>query len=133
MVRELYSRYAHTLDEGHYEQWVDCFTPDGVFDSPWVGRHVGTENLLALVKASEQTALGRVKQRHLMANLSFKLEGDQGTGTCNFAYYWTRDGKTELIGIGVYHDTLRQIAGQWYFAQRLIMLDSERPPDWPSD
>jgi hypothetical protein len=50
MVRELYSRYAHTLDDGRYEEWVGCFIPDGVFDSPWVGRHVGSENLLALVK-----------------------------------------------------------------------------------
>jgi 3-phenylpropionate/cinnamic acid dioxygenase small subunit len=131
MVRELYSRYAHTLDEGRNEEWVDCFTPDGVFDSPWVGRHAGRENLLAMVSASAGTELGRVKQRHLMANISLDLEEDQGTGTCNFTYYWTREGKTELIAIGVYQDSLRKIDGRWRFARRLIRLDSERPAYWP--
>ncbi len=41
-IRELYARYAFTIDHGPYEDWVKCFTEDGVFESPRLGRHEGT-------------------------------------------------------------------------------------------
>jgi hypothetical protein len=31
-IRNVLIRYAHTLDYGPAEGWVDCFTEDGVFD-----------------------------------------------------------------------------------------------------
>ena len=44
-IRELYARYAFTIDHGPYEDWVKCFTEDGVFDSPRMGRHEGHDAL----------------------------------------------------------------------------------------
>jgi hypothetical protein len=40
-IRELYARYAIYLDSSKFEEWVNCFTEDGIFESPPVGKHAG--------------------------------------------------------------------------------------------
>jgi 3-phenylpropionate/cinnamic acid dioxygenase small subunit len=55
-VRELYARYTHSLDEGCFEEWVECFTPDGIFESPMVGCHVGRDELLRLAQSGTALA-----------------------------------------------------------------------------
>lgn len=37
MIQDLYNRYFAALDNGPDEQWVDCFTPDGVLETPSLG------------------------------------------------------------------------------------------------
>jgi hypothetical protein len=50
-IHELIARYCHTLDFGFYEEWVDCFTEDGAFDSPIFGRHPGKVALRKLTES----------------------------------------------------------------------------------
>ena len=33
-IRELYARYAFYIDSSKFEEWVNCFTEDGIFESP---------------------------------------------------------------------------------------------------
>ena len=40
-VRALHARYCLTIDAGRYDEWIDCFTGDGVFESPRFGKHRG--------------------------------------------------------------------------------------------
>jgi 3-phenylpropionate/cinnamic acid dioxygenase small subunit len=40
-IRELYARYAIYLDSSKFEEWVNCFTEDGIFESPSLGKHTG--------------------------------------------------------------------------------------------
>ena len=42
-IRELYAHYAHTIDNRRYDEWLDCFTDEGVFESPRFGKHSGRE------------------------------------------------------------------------------------------
>jgi SnoaL-like domain len=116
-VRELYARYTNSLDESCFEEWVECFTPDGIFESPWVGRHVGRDELLRLAQSS--TALANMTLRHLNTDIILKLESDSGTGNCNVAFFVTRDSKIEYVVVGCYVDKLQKIKGQWYFAVRV--------------
>lgn len=44
-IRELYSRYAIYVDGGMFEDWLDLFTSDGVFESPVFGTYEGHSRL----------------------------------------------------------------------------------------
>jgi len=41
-IRELYARYAIYLDSSKFEEWVNCFTEDGIFESPPLGKHANS-------------------------------------------------------------------------------------------
>ena len=59
---DLGGRYAHALDGRLADEWLDCFTADGVFESMFpdgrTNRHEGTEGLHAFVDR-----LGRPRER----------------------------------------------------------------------
>jgi ketosteroid isomerase-like protein len=124
-IRELYASYTQSLNTGRFAEWVSCFTPDGVFESPWVCRHAGREALLELSRDSTLSA--KFKLRHLTSDLIFAVDGDSGTGCCNLAFFLTRAGVIEYVGVGRYDDQLRKVDGKWYFAVRVEHLDTGKP------
>jgi 3-phenylpropionate/cinnamic acid dioxygenase small subunit len=127
-VRELYARYTLSLDEGRFEEWVNCFTPDGTFESAWVGRLTGRTELLK--RSSDNSALANLRLRHITSDLVFKLDGDTGTGRCNVTFFITREGTIVYVGVGYYSDLLQKIADDWYFANRVERLDTAKPDFW---
>lgn len=130
-VRELFARFCHTIDEGRYQEWVETFTPDGVFDSPVAGRHAGREGLLKFTRDLAASDMGKVIQRHLVTNLSLSLEEQRGTAKCNLTVYVTRDGVTSLLLVGGYNTRLRKIEGEWYFENVSPFVDTRVPNPLP--
>jgi 3-phenylpropionate/cinnamic acid dioxygenase small subunit len=121
-IRELYSRYAFTIDYGPYDEWVKCFTPDGVFDSPRLGRHEGHEALRKFT-VTYTASRGDAQVRHMMTNVTFRIEGDMAKGGCYLTYYHCKAGKATLQAIGRYQDELRKINGEWLFHYRRVFID----------
>ncbi len=121
-IRELYARYALTIDEGRFEDWVNCFTADGVFESPLFGTHAGHEALRKFC-ASYKESWGGAQVRHIIANVSIDIEGDRGRGICNLIYLPIEGGHPELVLVGGYRDELRKVAGNWLFAHRKVWVD----------
>ena len=121
-IRELYARYAYTIDHGPYDEWVGCFTEDGVFDSPRLGRHAGRQGLLRFTAIYNESN-GGAQVRHMMTNVTFKVSGDTATGGCYLTYYHCKGGKATLDAIGRYEDELRKIDGNWLFARRRVFID----------
>lgn len=122
-VRELYARYSLTLDNGDFTSWLDCFTASGVLESPRFGRHEGREGLRRFIDLY-QTALGGARVLHFNSNLSFVLDGDSGSGTCYFAYFYSRQGSATIGALGHYVDKLSGLDGVWRFEQRRVFLDA---------
>jgi len=121
-IRELYARYAITIDNSRFDEWVNCFTADGTFESPLLGKFTGVENLHRFTRQyHESWAGGGV--RHMMVNVSFDVQGDTATGTCNLIYFKVHDGKSEYLLTGGYHDTLRKEQGEWRYTHRKVYLD----------
>ena len=85
-VRTLHARYCLTIDTCRYEEWVDCFTEDGVFESPRFGKHSGRDGLRKFT-ARYKESLGGAQVQHVVANPSFELDGDSGSGTSYLLYY----------------------------------------------
>jgi 3-phenylpropionate/cinnamic acid dioxygenase small subunit len=121
-IRELYARYAFTIDHGPYEEWVKCFTADGVFESPRLGRHVGAEGLRRFT-AIYRESLGGAEVRHMMTNVTFRVEGDYASGACYLTYYHCKNGKATLDALGRYEDQLRKVDDCWLFQSRKVYID----------
>ena len=121
-IRELYARYAFTIDHGSYDEWVKCFTADGVFDSPRLGRHEGQDALRKFTVTYKNSA-GDAQVRHMMTNVTFQIEGDRGMGGCYLTYYHCKNGKASLEAIGRYQDELRKVDGEWLFQYRRVYVD----------
>ncbi|MBI3758402.1 MAG: nuclear transport factor 2 family protein [Deltaproteobacteria bacterium] len=121
-IRELYARYAFTIDHGPYEDWVKCFADDGVFDSPSLGRHEGS-NALRKFTVTYKNAAGDSQVRHMMCNVTFRIEGDRAMGGCYLTYYHCKGGKATLEAIGRYQDELRKVNGEWLFQYRRVYVD----------
>lgn len=121
-IRELYARYAHTIDAGRFDEWIDCFTSDGAFESPRFGRHVGRDGLRKFT-AIYKDALGGAKSVHQMSNVTFVVRGDRASGGCYLAAYHCKDGRAELSAVGRYIDKLRKVDGHWKFETRQVVID----------
>ncbi len=121
-VHELYARYAAAIDNGDYDDWLKCFTEDGVFESTRFGRHAGQEGLRKFTKIYRES-LGGAQVLHVITNVYFKLEGDGGAGSCYLAYYHCKEGRIQQAAVGRYKDTLRKVDGRWFFASRKVSLD----------
>jgi hypothetical protein len=121
-IRELYAHYAFTIDHGPYEEWVRCFTADGVFDSPRLGRHEGQDALRKFTVTYKNSA-GDSQVRHMMTNVTFQVDGDRGLGGCYLTYYHVKGGKATLQALGRYQDELRKVNGEWLFHYRRVYID----------
>ena len=121
-IRELYARYALYVDASRFEDWVDCFTEDGIFESPSFGKHAGRDALRKFCASYKESWAG-AQVRHMMVNVSFDVHGDHAHGCCNLIYFHIKNGKTELAAVGGYKDELRKVNGEWRFAHRQVYVD----------
>jgi 3-phenylpropionate/cinnamic acid dioxygenase small subunit len=121
-IRELYARYAYTVDFYHYPEWVRCFTEDGVFESPIFSEFKGPQGLLKFT-AMYKESQGGSQVRHVMSNVTFQIAGETATGGCYLSYYHCKDGKVSLAALGRYEDQLRKVNGEWLFVRRKVHLD----------
>jgi len=120
-IRALQARYCWTIDRGRYDEWIDCFTEDGVFESPRFGLHRGRDGLKRFA-ALYQESLGGAQVLHVVANPAIELDGDRGTGTAHLLYYHCKDGRVQQSTVGYYTDELRKTPAGWRFASRKVTI-----------
>jgi SnoaL-like protein len=124
-LRELYARYCLSIDNGRYDDWVDCFTEDGVFESPRFGRYAGREELRRFCTRYEES-LGGARVLHVVANASFDIKGVEATGVCYLMYHHCKEGRLEQVAVGAYSDRLRKTGDGWRFTSRCVTICGHR-------
>ncbi len=120
-IRDLLSRYCFHFDAGEFEQWLDLFTPDGVFDLGPRGRISGQAGLRDFLKVLPLVD-GLPMTRHCVTNIIINVEGDHATARS----YVMVLGPGERVAIGVagrYEDDIVKMAGQWRFKLRKVHFD----------
>lgn len=122
-IRDLFTKYCLYIDSGRYEDWVKCFTEDGVFDSPILGRWQGKEKLGQFTKKYREWT-GTSQPRHCVMNILISVDGTQATGECYLLMTHAAEGKTELIISGRYEDMIEKVGGQWLFKERKVLPDT---------
>lgn len=125
-------RYAHSIDYGDEEAWLDCFTEDGVFDIR--SRHAhqlkrrisGREELRTFIAG--HTRAPELWHKHLLVEPLVDMTGSH-TATCRsyLAVVMDHEDVPILRVFGRYRDTLERGAdGRWRFRERIAEIESMR-------
>jgi 3-phenylpropionate/cinnamic acid dioxygenase small subunit len=124
-IRELMARYSLYLDNGRYDEWVDCFTEDGVYENPLYGRHPGKSALRKLVEGYK-VALGAPQYRLCMMNIDINVDANvrSATGRSYWLYTEAKEGKTNTFKSGLFEDKIEKVNGKWLFKERQVRHDS---------
>ena len=131
VVRTLH-RYAHAIDYGDEQGWVDCFTEDGVFDirsrHPHQPKRVvsGRAELTAFIAG--HTRAPDLWHKHLLVEPVVEVTGVD-TATCRSYLVVVMEHADEptLRVFGRYCDRLvRGDDGRWRFRERIAEIESMR-------
>ncbi len=122
-IRDLMTRYCLAIDAGRYEEWAQCFTEDGIFDSPILGTWQGWDALRAFTtKYREWT--GDAQSRHCVMNILIDIQGQTATAESYLLLTHAAQGKTELVISGRYEDRIEKVGDQWRFKERKVCPDT---------
>ncbi|KAH7129696.1 hypothetical protein B0J13DRAFT_563248 [Dactylonectria estremocensis] len=78
----LLNRYCNMADDHKWDEFADCFIPDGVLGFEKWGEVVGRDKIAAISGGAEDRFQGL---QHSMTNMNFTVNGDEASGTC---YLW---------------------------------------------
>jgi ketosteroid isomerase-like protein len=130
IVRRLHA-YAHAIDYGDEEAWVDCFTEDGVFDIR--SRHAHQLKKLISGRAELRDFISRHTRaperwhKHLLVEPLVTVDGDTATCDSYLAVVMDHEEQPVLRVFGRYRDTLdRGADGKWRFKVRVAEIESMR-------
>jgi 3-phenylpropionate/cinnamic acid dioxygenase small subunit len=139
-VARLNLAYAHCIDDDTLEQWPDFFTPDGLY------RITTAENQarglpIGIIHADGQAMMrDRVlslreaniyepqRYRHILSEplVTLEAEGALRARTSFMVARITNGGETDLFATGVYEDRVVEGESGWLYAERVVVLDSDR-------
>src|SRR5216684_9253036 len=139
-IEQLYTAYAHCLDDDRLEEWPEFFTEDCAY------RVTSAENFeaglpLGIIYATSKNmlvdrvmALRRAniyepqRYRHLISSVQLgKAKGEMIDAVANFLVVRTmQDGAMTLFAAGRYIDRVVRSDGGWRFTGKLVILDSRQ-------
>lgn len=117
-IQELFARYAHAVDNLEVEAWVQCFTPDGVFQ-------VANRAMrgAAALRGYAEVHVKEIRCRHMMGNFLYDIHGNEATGQCSMLATLATAGGYKIFAQGRYVDRLVKHNGQWKIARRRVETD----------
>ena len=126
------NRYAHCIDYGDEDGFVECFTEDAVWSASNVQggsvlmRHEGHAALKAF--ALSHTRPPELYHKHLIAEPVVSVDGDTAEATCYFLLLVSAPGGLPAIAsFGRYRDVFRRQAGHWRIATRIAEAEAWNP------
>lgn len=138
----LIHRAARLTDEQKFLDWMDLFTADGVYAGITNENYVNTglylfkdkgkpalHERVAFLKGLWQVPRG--KTLHLVTNIEVDIDPSGDTATAASYFIMTRTADMEhskLHACGRYFDRFACSEGQWYFSERLVVVDSNMLP-----
>jgi 4-carboxymuconolactone decarboxylase len=122
-IERLSAEYNRAGDEGRVDDWVACFTPDGVFARTDTGASwQGADQLRAMSTAYP------VAGRHVTTDFIIDLspDGRSATQSCSLLFF-DRAAGFALHMVGTYADELVKVGGEWRFAVRKLSAEVVTP------
>jgi 3-phenylpropionate/cinnamic acid dioxygenase small subunit len=123
------------MDADLVDEWVDCFTNDGVWQvvtvtrSPssqithpqsgvrWAG-HVQLRHGVTAMRAGDRST------KHLVVDPRISVTGDSAQATSYFMILGSLAGRPHIRATGSYRDELRRVDGAWRFASRTVEIEA---------
>jgi hypothetical protein len=130
ILQTLY-QYGHAMDYGPDADFVDCFTPDGVWDVRMrrtpdeAFTCAGCDEIEASLAMQTSVRAPALYAKHLLIEPRIVLDGDAASVQSYFARIEPREeGPTQIVASGRYLDHLiRCDDGRWRFTQRIAEID----------
>jgi 3-phenylpropionate/cinnamic acid dioxygenase small subunit len=120
-IRELMAQYCFHIDNGEFDDWLQLFTADGVFDLGARGRLAGHDALRKFVQSIPLTN-GLPMIRHCVMNSIVNVDGNRATARSYLIV--VQGGETLGVSIaGRYEDRLAKIGDAWRFTERKVHFD----------
>jgi 3-phenylpropionate/cinnamic acid dioxygenase small subunit len=132
-IVQLMHRYAHAMDYGDEQGWVDVFTPDAVFDvvasvgGRRIHREEGHGDLARYVAAYPKPPAFR---KHVIVDPVVVVRGDEA----EVDSYWIllhrepSEGTPVLAAFGRSHDRVVRYDGGWRIAERFAEVEATTFP-----
>jgi len=122
-------RYAHAVDYGDEDGWVDLFTDDGLFvsrtalDPAPVTRFAGHAELRGFIE--NHTRVPERLHKHMIVEPLIDVDGDTASATSYLFVLMEHEDQPVIRVLGRYVDRLRRCAdGRWRFTERVAELDA---------
>jgi ketosteroid isomerase-like protein len=116
-IRDLASRYAHSVWRKDVHGAVRLFADDGEMDT---GDRPVIKGRTALLE-EYQRMIGGPQFHPFVHNHFIELHGDTATGVCYLDLRATVEG-TSMIGSGYYDDRYIRVGGEWKFQSRKLTM-----------
>ncbi len=121
--------YAHSIDYGDEEGWVDCFTDDGAFDIRSRVGHYGSRRVVGRDALGEfissHTRAPELWHKHMIVEPVIRIDGDTATASTYLFVLMDHDNRPLVRVFGRYRDRLRRCDdGRWRFEERIAEIES---------
>ena len=140
-IRSLIYRSARIADEQRYKEWLELFTPDAVYAAMTYenlqdqGLYLFKDDGLEAIKERAAFLLGfwrvaRNKTLHTVSNIEITEVTEKAvTARSYFVIYRSGDMQpSTLHACGEYRDDFINQNDQWYFKERIVIVDSSVLP-----
>ena len=124
-IRNLVNRIAQLADDGELDEYVRCFTKDGIWDGgASIGVRKGHEEIRAGSAGRRSTGDSGPgsNTRHLITTSTVDVQGDRATGRAVFQHFVETHASPTLNMIGVYEDEFARTEGGWCLARRRVLM-----------
>ncbi len=130
LIENLIHIYAERIDSGNLEGVADLFahgrivtTPEAPVDQAVAGR----DQVLDMYRNSTRLyPCGTPRTKHVTTNAIIEVDDEAGRATSR-SYYTVFQQLDDLplqpIITGRYHDTFHRLDGEWWFDQRIMLVD----------
>ena len=130
ILQTLY-RYGHSMDYGPDADFVDCFTPEGVWDIRMRKSPAGSfqcrghDEITASLAGQTAVRAPAIYVKHLVMDPHIDVTGDQASVQSYFLRVEPRDdGPSQIVASGQYLDRMvRCDDGRWRFTERVAEID----------
>lgn len=124
-IEELFARYAHTIDAYDGPAWVNCFTPDGIFEVAAEDGGVGFAGHAALSRFVEAHIRLLPGTRHVMSNHVIDFSDDSAAEhICTLSGTLSRAESVYVFANGYYRSRVECVDGEWKIRHRTVYLDN---------
>jgi 3-phenylpropionate/cinnamic acid dioxygenase small subunit len=125
-VLECYAAYAHCLDDGRIDEWVECFTADGRLETTRPLVVQGRKNLAEFGRLWLSAQAGPTRHcswHHELLDVDGLVHG-----RCSVALLQTTASGVTVAFTGTYRDMFAHDEGRWRIQERHVTIDVAPAP-----